>query len=76
MATIYKPLVVYLLNMDLRETLNLNFFRENGFIRKKCKSCGSYFWTLDEKRELCGDQPCVDFSFIGNPITKKTVHHR
>lgn len=71
MPTIYKPLVVYLLNMDLRETLNLNFFRENGFIRKRCRSCGSYFWTLDEKRELCGDQPCANFSFIGNPITKR-----
>lgn len=57
--------------MDLSRYLNLNFFRENGFERKKCKSCGSYFWTLDSKKELCGDQPCVDFSFIGNPVTKR-----
>ncbi|UCD14108.1 MAG: alanine--tRNA ligase, partial [Thermoplasmatales archaeon] len=50
---------------------NLQFFHNNGYTRKKCKSCGAYFWTLDNKAELCGDRPCVEFNFINNPITKK-----
>ena len=57
--------------MDLRKYLNLNFFKENSFERKRCKSCNNYFWTTDSKRNLCGDQPCVDFSFIGNPVTRR-----
>jgi len=55
----------------LKKECDLNFFHENGFIRKKCSSCGAYFWTLDKDAELCGDQPCVRFSFIGNPLGKK-----
>jgi len=56
----------------LKKECDLKFFHNNGFIRKKCPSCGSYFWTLNKKEKLCGDQPCVKFSFIGNPIGKKS----
>ncbi len=55
----------------LKKECNLAFFHENGFIRKKCSTCGAHFWTLDPTTELCGDQPCVPFSFIGKPLTKK-----
>ncbi|PKK86312.1 MAG: alanine--tRNA ligase [Thermoplasmata archaeon HGW-Thermoplasmata-1] len=55
----------------LEKQLNLEFFRENGFTRKTCASCGANFWTLDPSQENCGDQPCVEYSFIGNPLTKK-----
>lgn len=55
----------------LKKECNLQFFHNNGYIRKKCILCGSYFWTLDSKSKLCGDQPCVEFSFINNPVTKK-----
>jgi len=54
----------------LKQECDLQFFHNNGYIRKKCKSCGAYFWTLDTKAEVCGDQPCTAFSFINNPITK------
>lgn len=37
---------------------DLEFFREMGFIRKKCKVCGNYFWTLDPEKETCGDVEC------------------
>ncbi len=47
--------------------VDLPFFKENGFYKKKCKACGKIFWTLDPDRELCGDQPCVDYTFIGRP---------
>lgn len=53
----------------MREDLvNLPFFIENGFNKKRCKACGKIFWTLNNESEYCGDQPCVDYEFIGNPI--------
>ncbi|HEB37675.1 MAG TPA: alanine--tRNA ligase [Thermoplasmatales archaeon] len=55
----------------LQKEFDISFFKEHGYIRKKCRVCNSYFWTLDEKREVCGDQPCSPFSFIGKPLTKK-----
>ncbi len=57
----------------LKKECDLKFFHNNGYFRKKCLSCGSYYWTLDENSKLCGDQPCVRFSFIGNPLGKKPL---
>ena len=48
----------------------VKLFDEAGFKRKRCK-CGSYFWTIDESREHCPNQPCQDYEFIGNPATKQ-----
>ena len=42
-------------------------FKREGFVRKKCSKCGRYFWSLNPDRELCGDQPCVEYGFIGSP---------
>ncbi len=42
---------------------------EKGFVRKKCKVCGNYFWTLDPEREVCGDPNCIGkYQFIGKKI--------
>ncbi|RLF30734.1 MAG: alanine--tRNA ligase [Thermoplasmata archaeon] len=61
---------------ELEKTLQLQFFKEEGFVRRKCKKCGAYFWTQDEHQELCGDAPCVEYSFIGNPSGKPMdLHH-
>jgi len=57
----------------LKKECDLKYFHDHGYIRKKCKSCGSHYWTLDKDSELCGDQPCVKFSFIGNPQGKKPL---
>ncbi len=54
------------------EEYKLDYFEENGFTRKKCKECGSYFWTLDEGMATCQDAPCTEFEFIGDPPTEKT----
>ncbi len=51
-----------------KEYLDITYLTENGFVRKKCPSCGKYFWTADESREVCGDPPCGTYTFIGNPI--------
>jgi alanyl-tRNA synthetase len=55
----------------LQKECDLKFFHKNGFIRKKCSSCGAHYWTLNKDSKLCGDQPCVEFSFIGKPMGKK-----
>ncbi len=57
----------------LEKECKLNFFLNNGFVRKKCKFCGDYFWTLIQDLEICGDKPCIDFSFINNPIGKQKL---
>ena len=52
------------------EEFNLAFFREIGFIRHKCPSCGSNYWAVDSQT-TCGEAPCAPYSFIGNPPTKQ-----
>ena len=47
--------------------LQLEFFSEGGFQRQRCRACGSHFWAL-EKQPLCGDAPCVEYSFLGAPL--------
>lgn len=48
---------------------DLKYFRENGFIRQKCKVCGVHFWS-QKTSETCGESPCVENTFIHNPPTK------
>ena len=57
----------------LKKECDLKFFHDNDFVRKQCASCKAYFWTLDHNAKLCGDQPCVKFSFIGSPLGKKPL---
>ncbi len=43
------------------------FLKSEGFVRKQCKKCGTFFWSVDETREICDDPNCTGFySFIGN----------
>ncbi|MGA3295819.1 MAG: alanine--tRNA ligase [Candidatus Bathyarchaeia archaeon] len=52
------------------------FFKENGYLRKKCERCGSYFWSQQPDQTLCGDSPCVQYSFIGkSPATRSYSVH-
>ena len=51
--------------------LDLEFFKSEKFVKKKCVKCGKYFWTKDKNRSTCGDPPCDSYSFIGNsPVNK------
>ena len=52
---------------DLEREYFLEYFQEEGFFRKTCSSCGVFFWTRDESRNVCGESPCGEYSFIGNP---------
>ena len=50
----------------------VELFKELGFVRRQCPSCKRYFWTLNPDMERCGDQPCVEYSFLGNPPTRRS----
>ncbi len=53
------------------DEFELPFFKELGYTRKLCPSCGLHYWTLDIDSENCGDAPCVDYTFIGNsPVNR------
>lgn len=50
---------------------HVSFFDESGFVRKKCKRCGEFYWTQVPDQEICGEAPCQDYTFIGRPPTRK-----
>ena len=56
---------------DYKRYYLIDLFREEGFVRRKCESCGRFFWTLDPERKRCDDQPCSAYTFIGDPPTTK-----
>ncbi len=43
---------------------------ELGFTKKTCITCGNDFWSVGD-RKTCGDAPCDEYTFIGNPATDK-----
>ena len=43
---------------------------ELGFTKKTCITCGNDFWSIRD-RKTCGDAPCDEYTFIGNPATDK-----
>lgn len=51
----------------LEAEYRLSYFEAEGFVRKECPDCGDFFWTRDESRETCGEPPCEEYGFIGNP---------
>ena len=52
----------------LEDEYQLDFFKNNGFVRGQCQKCGKFFWTRDLDRNTCGDAPCDPYSFIGSPV--------
>ncbi|MEX0569453.1 MAG: alanine--tRNA ligase [Candidatus Njordarchaeota archaeon] len=54
------------------------FFKEKGFIRKKCPVCGEYFWTLNPNKKTCGDVECEnEYGFIKSiePTSEWDIHN-
>ncbi len=60
---------------DWKKYYKLDFLVETGFVRKICKKCGRGFWSLDESREVCPDQPCQYYEFLGNPPTTRKLSY-
>ena len=54
--------------MTETDFVNLPFFVENGWIKRKCPICGRVFWTLDPSRKVCGDQPSEEYGFINKKV--------
>ncbi len=54
-----------------QDPLNLEFFKKEGFIRKRCKICNEQFWTLNENADTCGDASCSKYEFLDEKIIKK-----
>jgi len=52
---------------------HLDFFKNNDFARRKCKSCGRHFWTQSDK-EICGEPPCDEYTFIGRSLMNKKLN--
>ncbi|WBF07953.1 alanine--tRNA ligase [Methanothermobacter thermautotrophicus] len=42
-----------------------------GYRKYECRSCGNTFWSMKE-RATCGDAPCDEYGFIGNPATDRS----
>lgn len=63
------------MSMDpvLAKMLDLKFFHDHGYQRKICPTCKDPFWTIDAERTLCGDSNCVEYDFLGNPLTTKPL---
>lgn len=45
------------------EDYKLEFFKENGFLRKKCKIGKEDFWTLNQEFDTCQDAPDTEYWF-------------
>lgn len=59
-----------------REAYEVQIFKEKGFIRKQCSTCGTFFWTLDPDRTDCGDTNCIGgYTFIGKGSGKSWDFH-
>jgi alanyl-tRNA synthetase len=55
------------------EEYALPFFKEQGFVRKRCPTCGEYYWTQNMKQENCGESTsdgCTCYTFLRNPPTR------
>jgi len=45
------------------EEYKLKSLIRKGYKRRKCKKCGCFFWSIDE-REDCGESPCASYKFL------------
>ncbi|ARS89721.1 alanine--tRNA ligase [Natrarchaeobaculum aegyptiacum] len=52
---------------ELADEYRLEYFEEEGFVRKECPECGNHFWTRDADRVTCGEPPCAEYDFIDDP---------
>lgn len=48
----------------------MEIFDKLGYKKYTCKKCGHDFYSQVE-RDTCGDAPCDEYEFIGNPATDK-----
>lgn len=50
--------------------------KAEGFNRKKCAKCGTFFWSTDSERNVCGEPDCSGgYTFIGNTPAKTKMDY-
>ena len=53
-----------------------DILKEKEFSRGQCTECGTYFWSKNSNREICGEPECGEgYTFINNSPTKETFTH-
>ena len=51
----------------------VNVLKELGYNRHKCKKCGRFFWSIED-RDVCGDSSCIGgFDFFNNSPAKNKM---
>ncbi|MBI3842558.1 MAG: alanine--tRNA ligase, partial [Thaumarchaeota archaeon] len=56
---------------DPERYYKVSLFEKEGFVRKSCLKCKRFFWTMDTAQSFCPEDAENNYSFIGNPPTKK-----
>jgi len=65
-----------LFSKNWKKYYDLEFFKQEGFMRKKCKVCGTYFWTQEKDKETCNEASCLGkYTFIGNSPAKRKLDY-
>ena len=67
-------MIVWCIELEFKireDEFDIEFMREHGYTRKKCRVCGAYFWTPDPDQDICGETPCVNYTFLRNPPTRR-----
>lgn len=53
----------------------IEYLKNKGFKRKKCKKCKKPFWSLND-RKYCGEAACSEgYTFIGNSPAKRKLEY-
>lgn len=53
-----------------------NYLEKEGFLRNQCEKCGTYFWSTDKNRKVCGDPTCSGgFSVVSNNPAKNKLSY-
>jgi alanyl-tRNA synthetase len=70
-----KDLLRERFSVDPDKYYRVKLFDEEGFVRKKCRNCGKYFWTLNDNRVVCPEKPCQQYEFLGNPPSSRQFNY-
>ena len=66
-----KSQILAKFSSDPERYYKVSLFEEKGFVRKSCTKCKRFFWTLDQTQSFCPEDAENNYSFIGDPPTKK-----
>jgi alanyl-tRNA synthetase len=65
-----KKTLINALQRDWKKYWFVELFKEKGFVRKQCKKCGKFFWTLINQ-EICNESRCKGYTFLEKQLAKK-----